>query len=452
MLFERIESPGLAHYSYLLKDRGEAVVIDPRRDVDVYIEKTLVDGYNLTHILETHRNEDYVVGSLELAARTGALIWHADAQMAYEYGQPAEHGQTWQVGQFTLQAVHSPGHTPGGMSYILHDPAGNPWMAFTGDTLFAGDVGRVDLLGMDRAWELAGLLYDTIFHKLLPLGDHVLVCPAHGAGSACGAAISDRIWTSIGLERHLNPALQHTERDNFIRNTAKDLELPPYFRQVEMLNLKGTLGAYPVPVPVPLSPGQFESKTRESIVLDIGPETGFGCAHVPGSLFIWQSGLPAYAGWFLPYDKPILIVNEKDNPVEAARYLLRMGYDNLAGYLLGGMRAWHMAGYSSSSVRMVTAHELCSHLEAQKPAWILDVRSSGELEKNGRIKGAHHIHITQLPNKLDQVPRDVPVFIFCRSGLRSTTAASLLKREGWTDVAVMLGGFTAWKAISCPIE
>ena len=181
MLFERIESEGLAHYSYLVGDQREAVVFDPRRDCEVYVERAYEQGLAIKHVLETHRNEDYLIGSVELAERTDAEIWHADSQLQYRYGRPAEDGQTWKVGRLEVRAIHSPGHTPGSMSYLLHDPEGEPWVVFTGDALFAGDVGRVDLLGMDRAEELAAQLYDTIFGKLLPLGDGVIVCPAHGA-------------------------------------------------------------------------------------------------------------------------------------------------------------------------------------------------------------------------------------------------------------------------------
>gem|GEM_PF-6042768 len=162
MLFERIESQGLAHYSYLIGDQGEAIVIDPRRDVDVYAQTATRAGMRIAHVLETHRNEDYLIGSLELVARTGAQVWHADGMLDYQYGQPAQDGQTWRIGRLKMRAIHSPGHTLGSMSYLLHDPDGAPWVLFTGDALFAGEVGRVDFLGMDRAPEMAGHLYDTL--------------------------------------------------------------------------------------------------------------------------------------------------------------------------------------------------------------------------------------------------------------------------------------------------
>jgi hydroxyacylglutathione hydrolase len=457
MLFERIESVGLAHYSYIIGDGTTAFVIDPRRDCDVYIQAATQEGMRIAAILETHRNEDYVTGSLELAARTGAEIWHADTQLDYGYGQPVEDGQTWQVGRLKMQAIHSPGHTPGSMSYLLFEPSGAPWMVFSGDALFAGDVGRVDFLGMDRAPEMAGHLYDTIFNKLLPLGDDVILCPAHGFGSACGGAIAERNWTTLGLERKLNPRLQFTERDAFIANVAKKLEKPPYFERMEKWNAAGAPILGTLPVPTPLSPSEFAEKARQGIVLDTRMELGFGAAHVPGALSVWLDGVSKFAGWFLPNDRPILLVNETPDPTQVVRHLIRIGYDDVVGSLAGGMLAWHMAGQESASLRTITVQTLCHALDEGGEPWILDVRSDKEVAA-GPIPDAHHIHLTQLPHHLGEVPRDRPVHIFCGSGLRSMVAASLLRREGadnkhpWENLAVVLGGLSGWSSTTCPLE
>lgn len=241
MLFERIESEGLAHYSYLLGSGNEAVVIDPRRDCQVYVDRAAQEGMRITHILETHRNEDYVIGSTELAARTGAEIWHADSQLDYAYGNPVADGQRWRIGEVEVRALASPGHTPGMMNYLLHDAGGRLWGVCTGDTLFAGSVGRVDLAGPERTEEMAGLLYDSIFERLLPLGDGVLVLPAHGPGSVCGgSSIADRPWTTLGIERRHNPRLQVASRQEFVEQTALTQPFPPYFAMMERLNLEGT--------------------------------------------------------------------------------------------------------------------------------------------------------------------------------------------------------------------
>ncbi len=452
MLFEKIVSEGLAHNSYIIGDRDEAVVIDPRRDCDIYIEKAIQNGLRISHILETHRNEDYLIGSLELASGTGARPWHADESLGYKYGSPVEDGQTWKIGRFRLRAIHTPGHTPGSMSYLLHDPDGAPWMLFGGDTLFAGDVGRVDLLGPERMEEMAGLLYDTIFNKILPLGDEVILCPAHGSGSVCGSSISDRPLTTIGLERKHNAKLQASGKDAFVAEAAKQQEFPPYFLKMEKWNVEGPPPLRTLPAPPALTPELFSEKARGAVVLDIRMELGFGAAHVPGSLSIWQEGLPSFAGWFLPYDTPILLVNHPgEPPTQAVRYLARLGYDSMEGYLAGGIHAWHMEGKESSSIRTVTAQDLCRSLDTRSAGlWVLDVRGADELEANGKIAGAHNIHITQLPKHLDEIPKDKTICIFCGSGLRSMIAASILKREGRQDLMVVSGGFAGWNSVSCP--
>jgi hydroxyacylglutathione hydrolase len=452
MLIRRIESPGLAHYSYLIADGTEAVVIDPRRDSEVYGEIARQEGYAIRHILETHRNEDYVVGSVGLASATGAEVWHADKQLGYRYGQPVEDGQTWRIGGLKLKALLTPGHTAGHMSYLLHDQEGEPWILISGDTLFAGDVGRVDLLGMEKAEEMAGLLYDSIFERILPLGDGVILCPAHGAGSVCGSSISERTWTTVGIERRSNPRLKIKDKKEFISQASKELERPPYFMKVERLNLEGAPLLQNTFDRPPLKADGFKRRAADAIVVDTRMELGFSAAHVPEALSIWLGGLASFAGWFLPDDKPLILVNEMKCPEEAVRILVRLGYDRIEGYLGGGMLAWHMAGMESQAIRTVTVQELCRLLDARENPFILDVRSSEELERKARIRDALHIHITMLPQRIGEVPKDRPVYIFCGSGLRSMIAASLLRREGWTNLNVVLGGLAGWNSVSCPLE
>jgi hydroxyacylglutathione hydrolase len=309
---------------------------------------------------------------------------------------------------------------------------------------------------------MAGHLYDTIFNRLLPLGDDVILCPAHGHGSACGGAIADRVWTTLGLERKLNPKLQFTDREDFIANVARKLEKPPYFSRMEAWNLAGTplMGTlHPIkghsdgalPVAAPLSPEAFAEKAQDAVVLDTRMELGFGAAHVPGALSIWMGGVPRFAGWFLPYDRPLLLVTETADPTPVIRALVRIGYDNVIGCLSGGMLAWHMAGRESASIRTTTVQGLCRLLDANREPWILDVRSDAEVEA-GPVPGAHHIHLTQLPQHLDEVPEDRSIHIFCGSGLRSMVAASLLRREGWEDLVVVLGGLAGWRSTTCPLE
>ncbi len=452
MLFERIESEGLSHYSYLIGRDGEAAVIDPRRDCQIYAERAARQGMRIRYILETHRNEDYLIGSVELASITGAEIWHADAQWDYRYGRPVTDGQEWRIGHLKIRALLSPGHTPGMMSYLLHDDEDAPWILFSGDALFAGDVGRVDFMGSDRLDEMAALLYGTLFERLLPLGDGIIVCPAHGPGSVCASAISDRVWTTIGLERCHNPKLQFCEPYKFIAAAAKDLEKPPYFSQMERLNLEGSPMPEGFPVLTPLSPSEFKERMNKGIVVDTRTPESFGGSHIKNALSIWVDGLPSFAGWFLPYDKPLLLVVDEGEEEKAVSFLTRLGYDSIAGKLSGGMLSWHKAGEETVSHRTVTVQELCTVLDSGGLSCLLDVRSREELEKDGRIANALHIHITELPQHFAEVPKDRPVYVFCASGLRSTIAASLLEREGWDDVKVVLGGFTGWNSSVCPLQ
>lgn len=427
------------------------MVIDPRRDCGVYPDIAAGEGYRITDIIETHRNEDYLAGSVALAGISGADIWHAESQLGYEYGQPVEDGQEWGLGDMALRAVHTPGHTPGSFSYILHEPAGEPWMLFCGDALFAGEVGRVDLLGADSIPEMARMLHASLFEKLLPAGDGVLLCPAHGYGSVCGSSIADREWTTIGLERRLNPVLRLSDPEAFVVEVGRLLDYPPYFRRMEEMNLAGP--AAPPPLPPMVGPEEAAVLARDALVIDTRSELEFNAAHIPGSLSIWAGGLSAFAGWFLPYGQPLLLVADgEEGARDSCRQLTRMGFDSVAGILYGGMLSWHKAGRESEAAGMVTVNELCRMLDSGERLSILDVRSRSELERQGRIPGAIEIELKLLPGRLSEVPGGGTVYIFCGSGLRSTTAASLLQRDGEHDVAVVLGGFAGWSSTTCPIE
>ncbi len=452
MLFEKVVSEGLAHNSYIIGDKNQAVVIDPRRDIQVYLDLADENGMNIKTVLETHRNEDYVIGSTEIEAKTGADVYHAGEDLDYEYGTPAQEGDTWKVGRLKVEALHTPGHTLGSMSYVLYDPDGEPWMVFTGDALFSGDIGRMDFYGEENLDEMAFKLYDSIFNKILPLGDGVIVCPAHGAGSVCGTEIAERTFTTVGIERERNPKLQVDNEKEFAEKNAEMLEYSPYFEMMEEMNLKKNQMLSTMRELEYLSPPEFEKRSKDAIVLDTRKELAFGAAHIPGALSIWLDGVPNFVGWFLPYDKPILLVDESGNPSKALTYLRRMGYDNVVGCLTGGMLSWHMAGKESDSVETVNVHDLCTELDTGKEPWILDVRSEEELKNKGEIEDAHHIHITQLPENIDKIPKDEDIHIFCGSGLRSMIAASLLKGEGWKDITVVLGGLSGWTSTTCSIE
>jgi hydroxyacylglutathione hydrolase len=254
----------------------------------------------------------------------------------------------------------------------------------------------------------------------------------------------------VGLERQLNPKLQDTSRTAFVDRVVEELERPPYFRQMERWNLEGPPLMGPLPLPAPLSANSFAERAAGALILDVRDPLSFGAAHVPRSLSIWPAGLASYAGWYLPYDRPLLLVVDEEHLAEAVRTLSRLGL-SADGYLSDGLLAWHRAGRESWSIPMVTTQALCERLDRHQEAWILDVRSQEELAET-RISGAHHVHLTQLPGRMEEVPRSVPVYIFCGSGLRSTIAASLLRIGGWQNLAIVLGGLTGWTSSVCPVE
>jgi len=440
VLFEQIEATGIAHYSYLIGDGDEVAVIDPRRDPRVYADLAARRESAITTILETHRNEDYVIGSAELAAATDAEVWHADGRLPYQYGRAAEPGQAWRVGRLTVEALTTPGHTPGSLSYLVRDPSGRPWIVFTGDTLFAGDVGRVDLPDGEDLEGRARMLHAALFEQLLPLGDEVIVGPGHGAGSVCGAAIGDRTLTTIGLERKHNPKLQATAVEDFVAAVAVHGHRPSYFRQVEALNLSGARLPEWFPAPEALGPDAFAVEMDGALVVDVRSELAFGAAHVPGSLSIWLRRVGQWAGQLIPARTPLLLVAESaDEAAEAATLLLRLGFDDIRGQLGGGIGAWAAAGRDIAATELVDSDRLDDRMP--RPA-VLDVRTPAELGDD-RITGAAEIPLVDLPERLAEVPSARPLLIVCSGGPRSMMAASLLERAGLPQAAVVVGGTRA---------
>jgi len=448
MIFERIKSEGLAHLSYFIGSGDEAIVIDPRRDCQIYFDLARKQGMKIKYIFETHRNEDYVIGSLELKELTGAEIYHGQG-VDFKYGNFVRDGQEFNFGSLKLAALHTPGHTDESMSYTLADPdAGKePFMVFTGDALFVGDVGRTDLYGPEEAPGMAANLYDSIFNKILPLGDGVILCPAHGAGSLCGGAISKREYSTLGMERIQNPALQRTDKDEFIKFKLEEkLEFPPYFEKMEQYNLRGPPLLKRLPVPELFSPEEFRAEMEKgALVVDTRMPHSFGGAHIKGSYGIWLKGMPFFTGWLLPYDKPILLVLEENDQLETAlRYLVRIGYDNIAGVLNGGMTAWYMKALPIDGLSLISVQSLKDKIEKKEEMVILDVRGDKEWEK-GHIEGAEHIYVGHLEGNLDKVPRCCPIVVYCDSSRRSNIAASILKKNGYNEVYNVLGSMTAWK-------
>lgn len=452
MIFERIKSEGIAHSSYFIGSESEAAVIDPRRDCQIYLDLAQQKGLKIKYIFETHCNEDYIIGSVELNKFTGAEIYHG-LGLEWEYGNALRDGQDFRIGTLRLTAIHTPGHTNESMSYAVADLSSGEAtiMVFTGDTLFVGDVGRTDLYGIKEAPRMAANLYDSLFNKLLPLGDGVILCPAHGAGSVCGLNISDRDESTLGIERRQNPILQIKIKDEFIKHkVAERPEVPPYFRQMEKYNLEGLLGRFRLPTP--LAPHEVrEEIERGALVVDASEPAAFGGAHIKGAYSICLEGLPIFAGWVLPYDKPILLVLEDHSHVErATRYLMRAGYDGVIGYLKDGIKAWYNAGFLIENLPLLSVQQLRDRIDQCKELLVLDTRGQDEWD-SGHIKGALHLYVGHLESRLSEVPKGKLIAVICRVGHRSGLGASILLRAGYPEVYNVLGGMKAWVATGFPV-
>ncbi len=452
MIFERVKSEGLAHISYFVGSKKEGVVIDPRRDCEVYADLARREELSIKYIFETHRNEDYVIGSCELAHQTGARIFHGPG-LDFSYGETLRDGQIFHFGLMKLIAIHTPGHTDESMSYGLIDPnlGDEAVMVFTGDALFVGDVGRTDLYGTKETERLSEALYSSIFNKILPLGDGVILCPAHGAGSVCGGAISEREWSTLGLERLHNHLLQKS-REEFIRfKVTERLEFPPYFRKMEEYNLKGPKLLLKLPDPPALSPAEFQKQIeRGAQVVDVRMPSAFSGSHINGSYNIWMEGLPGYAGWFLSYDKPILLVLENRIQLETAiSYLIRLGYDRIDGYLCAGeetcgLESWYTAACPIEHLGLFSVQELKERLDSGDDLIVLDVRTDKEWGE-GHIQNALHVYVGHLEEELNLVPVGQAVAVICSVGNRGSLASSILQKVGRREVFNVLGGMTAWK-------
>lgn len=384
MILVPIKSEGLAHISYFLGKGSEAAVIDPRRDCQVYLDLAQQHEMSIGYIFETHRNEDYVIGSMELANLTDAQILHGHAT-PFLYGNKVHDGDRFDLGGMELRAIETPGHTVDSITYALSDrPGEDPVALFTGDTILVGDVGRTDLYGQGETARMAGLLFDSIFGRLLPLGDEVIVFPAHGEGTICGGHVSDRETTTLGIERAHDPALQNTTQERFVAyKVAEHHYTPPYFRRTEEYNLKGPPLLGRLPAPSALNVDTFrEQMEAGAIVIDTRMPADFGGAHIPGSYSIWLAGLPNFAGWVLPYDQPLLLVGKDYAEAEqAVRYLVRLGYDWVVGYLRGGAMEWFDAAQPTRHLELLTVQELRERLLGRGGTLVLDVRSDAEWQE-----------------------------------------------------------------------
>lgn len=447
MHFETIKTPGLSHLSYLVGSNGKAAVIDPRRDCLIYLEKARAAGLAISHIFETHRNEDLVSGAPILAEWTGARVLHgpnADGEVVY--ADTACDGDEFEIGELKIRALETPGHTDDHLAYALFD-SNYPDRAvgvFTGDALFVGDVGRTDFYP-DRAREVAGLLFDSL-RKIMGLGDQAVVWPAHGAGSVCGSGMADREISTIGHERRNNPRLQIADRDAFIEAKLDETHYqPPYFRLMERLNLEGGSPPPRCSRPANLSlddicDGDFAH------VIDLREPGAYCAGHLKGSVCLPASMVPAFAGWFVGEDETVALVGASEDQLQTAtEHLVRMGLDRIAGGYTGIVPA-AAQGVELAQIPMIQTPEVRRRLSEKPEDWtLLDVRAADEVEETP-MPGATHIYAGHLNERWRELDPDAAYTLMCASGMRATIAASWLASRGFSKVDVYLGSMGAWQA------
>jgi hydroxyacylglutathione hydrolase len=447
MYFQQFYLSCLAHASYLIGSDGEGAVVDPQRDVDIYLEDAKAHGLTIKYVIETHCHADFISGHHELAARTGAKIYFgARANPKFDF-VPVHEGDEINFGQVTLRFIETPGHTPESISVVILDGA-KIYGVLTGDTLFIGDVGRPDLLGSRMpAAELAGMLYDSLHKKLLALPDETKVFPAHGAGSMCGRNISRETSSTIGEQRCFNYALKPMPRDAFVKMMTTDLPEPPsYFSRDAQINLEGPALIDELPEPIGFPPEAVQKMQRGGhLVVDTRPASQFGNGHIPGSLNIGLGGqFASWAGSLLKPEVPLLIVAEDFDSVRDARTrLARVGLEKVSGYLKDGVLAWYEAGLPLATIEQISVEELQHRIEEKSVETIIDVRRAPEWDA-GHIEGAVHLPLNHLTESALSLNRDAKTAVLCAGGYRSSIACSLLQQLGFRNIANVVGGMTAW--------
>jgi hydroxyacylglutathione hydrolase len=454
MELRRIETPGIAHYAYLLADGNEAAVIDPSRDVTEYLQAAREAGTRIRYVMETHRQEDFVMGAAHLARVTGAEIVNGEHELFGHGDRRLADGDRFRVGNLTIRALATPGHTPESMSYAVYtspDDA-DAWCVFTGDALFFGTTGRTDLPDADRSVENAALLYDSVHGQLAGLGDTTLVLPAHGPGSVCGSGMAQRPYSTIGEEKRYNDVFT-LDRDGFAaKKGGERLSRPPYFRHMERVNLQGGLDPVIRPGDVPLLDVEsFVGAGESETVYDLREPEAFAGGHVAGSYSIWLGGLPVFGGWMADERTPVYLIGDGDADVDAAAmHLTRIGIDNVRGGLAGGFGSWRSSGRDIEASGVITPRELAGARDAFQ---VLDVREADEFDE-GHIAGATHAFVGHLPDRLPELGLDPerPVVVTCSVGHRAGLGVSVLLRHGFRDVRNLLGGMTAWSRLKLPTE
>ncbi len=449
MLVQQFFVPGLAHSSYLLGGNTSCAIVDPQRDVDVYIAAAKVLNLKITHILETHLHADFISGHMDLADKTGAVIYAPKAGHCTFNHVGVSEGDTLSIDAMQISVLDTAGHTPEHVSYVVIDlERGEEAVAvFSGDTLFVGDVGRPDLFP-GRAADLASALFDNLHGKLMKLPDYCEVYPAHGAGSLCGRALGAKRTSTIGYERKRNPALQVHSKSEFIASLTTEMPAAPdHFARCSAINGAGPALIRTLPVPVPMTADDFSRALQgpRAVVLDARPFDAFGGQHIPGAWSIDLNGnFATFAGWNLPVDGEIFLVGDSEAAVQSATVLLRrVGLDRVSGYLEGGMVSWNAAGLPTDHVAQLNPRELNALIQSESGIILVDARSAQEFNAM-HIPGALNIPAADMRKRYAELPRDKAIVVICGTGIRSSIAASILQRNGFKDVKNVAGGMMGY--------
>jgi glyoxylase-like metal-dependent hydrolase (beta-lactamase superfamily II)/rhodanese-related sulfurtransferase len=457
MYFEQFYLGCLAHASYMFASEGEAVVVDPQRDVEIYLKAARDNQVSIRHIFETHLHADFVSGHRELAARTGAQIYvGAEAHATFPHVALKE-GYRLQVGKVSVCVLETPGHTAESVCFVITDEekSPEPWAVLTGDTLFIGDVGRPDLSKRYTPAQLAGMLYDNLHNKLMKLPDSALVYPAHGAGSLCGKNMRAERVSTIGTERLTNHALQIKSREEFVQQLTSNLPArPEYFLQDAEINRTGAPALADLAALHAMEASQLKAWIESGgIALDVRTPEEFAAGHVPASVNIALGGqFASWAGALLGLAaEPVLIANSDEDAREARMRLARVGLEGARGYLKGGIGGWTQAGNALETVQQVSAEELNCRLNEKEHMQVLDVRREPEWEA-GHIESAQWWPLDNFKVAPPEIDRDTPLAVHCKGGYRSMIACSLLQRAGFQNVVNVTGGFDAWQLAGLPVK
>ncbi|MBC7827863.1 MAG: MBL fold metallo-hydrolase [Chitinophagaceae bacterium] len=453
MFVKQLYTGCLSEAAYYIESEGKAAVIDPLRDIDVYLELAKERNASIQYILETHFHADFVSGHLDLSKATGAsIVYGPETETSFPIYK-AKDGEVFQLGRVQIEVLHTPGHTVESTCYLLKDENCTPHAVFTGDTLFVGDVGRPDLSSGDLSKEeLAAMLYDSLQNKIAVLPDEVIVYPAHGQGSSCGKNLGPESYSTIGEQKQTNYALQSKSKEQFIKEVTEGLgDLPLYFPINAKINKEGydSLDGIMQQGLIALSVEEFKIKARQPdiIILDTRKSEEFTQQFIPGSISIGLEGRFAeWAGSLLSFDKPILLVTEDGKESESIVRLARVGFSRMAGYLKGGFNTWKQAGEPIDMIIDIEPDELAMDIPFDDKLVVIDVRREPEFA-DGHVRGAINIPLDEMndPASMANIEEDHNVYVHCAGGYRSVIAASLLKRQGIHNLRNIAGGWNKIK-------